>query len=163
MSNQNYVLVIDANKKPLSPCTPGVARSLLKAGKAKVFKLYPFVIILNKKVVEEPEQMQLKLDPGSKTTGIALVQKESLVFGAELVHRGQQIKEALASRSQLRRNRRKRKTRYRQPRFLNRTRKQGWLAPSLQHRVDSIMTWVIRLRKGYQRKAGQLDEVRWEV
>jgi 5-methylcytosine-specific restriction endonuclease McrA len=42
----------------------------------------------------------------------------------------------------LRRGRRNRKTRYRQARFLNRTRPDGWLAPSLQHRVETTMTWV---------------------
>lgn len=147
MSNQNYVLVIDAIQKPLNPCTPGVARNLLKAGKAAVFRRYPFVIILKKVVDAEPEPMQLKLDPGSKTTGIALLQKQALVFGAELSHRGQQIKYALLTRQSLRRGRRARKTRYRQARFLNRTRKKGWLAPSLQHRVNTVMTWVNRFRK----------------
>jgi len=91
--------------------------------------------------------MQLKLDPGSKTTGISLLQKQALVFGAELSHRGQQIKDALLTRQSLRRGRRARKTRYRQARFLNRTRKKGWLAPSLQHRVNTVMTWVNRFRK----------------
>lgn len=147
MSNQNYALVIDANKKPLNPCTPGVARGLLKAGKARVFRHYPFVIILTKIVDEEPKPMQLKLDPGSRYSGIALLQKSQLVWGAELQHRGQQIKDALTSRRQLRRSRRNRKTRYRQPRFLNRTRKSGWLPPSLRHRVETTITWVNRLLK----------------
>lgn len=97
-------------------------------------------------VVENPKPIQLKLDPGSKTTGIALVQQKKVVFAAELLHRGQQIKDALLSRRQLRRNRRNRKTRYRAARFLNRTRRSGWLAPSQQHRVDTIVTWVKRLR-----------------
>jgi 5-methylcytosine-specific restriction endonuclease McrA len=51
------------------------------------------------------------------------------------------------SRRQLRRGRRSRKTRYRQARFLNRTRPKGWLAPSLQHRVDTTITWVNKLIK----------------
>ena len=68
----NHVFVLDTNKKPLSPCSPGVARSLLKAGKAEVFRQYPFTIILKKEVESEKEKYQLKLDPGSKTTGIAL-------------------------------------------------------------------------------------------
>ncbi|MEH1932826.1 MAG: RNA-guided endonuclease IscB [Nostoc sp.] len=57
------------------------------------------------------------------------------------------IRDALTSRRQLRRSRRNRKTRYRKPRFLNRTRPQGWLAPSLQSRVENIKTWVNRLRR----------------
>lgn len=147
MSNPNYVLVLDTNRKPLNPCTSGVARSLLKAKKASVCRCYPFTIILNKAVEDNPEPMQLKLDPGSKTTGIALLQGEKVVWAGELTHRGQQIKDALESRRALRRGRRNRKTRYRAPRFLNRTRASGWLAPSLQHRVETTMTWVNRLRR----------------
>ncbi|HAZ45435.1 MAG TPA: HNH endonuclease [Cyanobacteria bacterium UBA11371] len=143
----NFVLVLDTNRKPLNPCTPGVARSLLKSGKAKVFRRFPFTIVLNKAVDDNPQPMELKLDPGAKTTGIALLQGEKVVFGAELIHRGQQIKDALESRRALRRGRRNRKTRYRKPRFLNRTRQSGWLAPSLGHRVETILTWVNRLRR----------------
>ncbi len=141
----NHVFVLDTNRKPLTPCKPGVARSLLNAGKAAVFRRYPFTIILKNVVHATPEPIELKLDPGSKVTGIALKQGNKIIFGAELQHRGQQIKDALLSRRQLRRGRRNRKTRYRQARFLNRTRPDGWLAPSLQHRVDTVLTWVNRL------------------
>jgi Restriction endonuclease len=71
-----------------------------------------------------------------------------------LIHRGYAIKSSLedcgdrhlACRA-IRRSRRNRKTRYRQARFLNRTRSRGSLAPSLQHRVETTLTWVLRLRK----------------
>jgi len=149
MSNStNYVFVLDASKKPLTPCKPGMAKSLLKAGKAKVFRRYPFTIILNKLVAEKHQGLQLKIDPGSKQTGFALVSLGGeVIFGMVLVHRGQQIKNALERRRTLRRGRRHRKTRYRQPRFLNRKRKKGWLAPSLMHRVLTVETWVNRLIK----------------
>ncbi|MEG5052787.1 MULTISPECIES: RNA-guided endonuclease IscB [unclassified Microcoleus] len=143
----NYVLVIDANKEPLSPCHPSVARRLLTDGKAAIFRRYPMAIILKKVVDTKPEPLTLKLDPGSKTTGIALVQGEKVMWGAELTHRGQAIKASLESRRSLRRSRRNRHTRYRQARFLNRTRPKGWLVPSLQHRVETIMTWVNKLIK----------------
>ncbi len=144
----NYVFVLDGNKRPLEPCTPGMARSLLKAGKAAVFRQYPFTIIL-KKVVDpqEVKQCQLKLDPGSKVLGIAILQDNKLIWAAELTHRGQQIKDSLESRRSLRSGRRARKTRYRKPRFSNRKRSYGWLAPSLEHRVLTTMTWVKRLIK----------------
>jgi 5-methylcytosine-specific restriction endonuclease McrA len=147
MSNTNFVLVLDTNRKPLNPCAPGVARGLLKSGKARVFRRFPFTIILNKAVDVTPQPMQLKIDPGSKTTGLALLQGDKVVWGGEITHRGQQIKDALDSRRALRRGRRNRKTRYRKPRFLNRTRSEGWLAPSLQHRVETTLTWVNRLRR----------------
>lgn len=144
----NHVFVLDANKQPLEPCTPGMARSLLKAGKAAVFRQYPFTIILNKAVQpKEFKQFQLKLDPGSKTTGIAILRGNKLIWAAQLTHRGQQIKDDLESRRSLRRSRRGRKTRYRKPRFLNRIREKGWLPPSLEHRVLTTMTWVNRLIK----------------
>ncbi|MEG3849104.1 RNA-guided endonuclease IscB [Microcoleus sp. herbarium19] len=141
----NFIFVLDTNKKPLTPCKPSMARKLLTAGKAAVFKRFPFTIILKKTVTATIESITFKLDPGSKTTGIALLQGEKLIFGAELTHRGQAIKASLESRRSLRRGRRNRHTRYRQARFLNRTRKKGWLAPSLQHRVEKTLTWVNKL------------------
>jgi 5-methylcytosine-specific restriction endonuclease McrA len=143
----NYVLVLDTNKKPLTPCKPAMARSLLKAGKAAIYRRYPFTLILKKEVYDQPKPCQLKIDPGSQTTGLALLLDNAVVWAGELTHRGQQIKDALTSRCQLRRGRRHRKTRYRPARFLNRTRPDGWLAPSLRHRVQTTMTWVNRLRK----------------
>jgi 5-methylcytosine-specific restriction endonuclease McrA len=144
----NYVFVIDSNKKPLSPCHPSVARKLLTQRKAVIFRRYPFTIELNKNVENlQSEPIELKLDPGSKTTGIALVQGNKVIWGAELTHRGQAIKMSLESRRSLRRSRRNRHTRYRQARFLNRKRSEGWLAPSLQHRVETSLTWVNKLIK----------------
>ncbi len=144
----NYVFVLDTNKRPLDPIHPGTARHFLNRGKAAVFRRYPFTVILKQARPDAPVQgLELKLDPGSKVTGIALKQGNKVIFGAQLQHRGQQIKDALLSRRQLRRGRRNRKTRYRQPRFLNRTRPDGWLAPSLQHRVDTVLTWVNRFRR----------------
>jgi len=139
------VFVIDANLKPLTPCSPGMARSLLKAGKAAVFRRYPFTLILKKAVDSNPDACQIKIDPGSKTTGIALLKNDLVIWAAELTHRGQQIKVALEKRRAVRRSRRNRKTRYRQARFLNRKRSEGWLPPSWQHRVDTILTWVKRV------------------
>ena len=143
----NLVFVLDTQKRPLNPIRPGLARKLLSNGKAAVFKRYPFTLILKVEVIAPQKPITLKLDPGSKTTGIALVQGEDVIFGAELTHRGQAIKASLESRCSLRRVRRNRQTRYRKAKFLNRTRPKGWLAPSLQHRVETTLTWVTRLTK----------------
>lgn len=143
----NLIFVLDSNQKQLTPCKPSMAHKLLTANKAAVFKRYPFTIILKKTVMATPEPITLKIDPGSQITGIALVQKEKVIFGAELTHRGQAIKASLESRRSLRRGRRNRHTRYRQARFINRKRSEGWLAPSLQHRIETTMTWVKRLIK----------------
>jgi len=143
----NFVFVLDTHKRPLNPIRPGMARKLLTTGKAAVFKRYPFTIILKVEVTSHQEPITLKIDPGSKTSGLALVQGESVIFGAELTHRGQAIKASLESRRSLRRGRRNRHTRYRKARFLNRVRPKGWLAPSLQHRVETTLSWVTRLMK----------------
>ena len=142
------VFVLDSNKKPLNPCHPGKARKLLDQGKASVFKRYPFTIILKEeKSNYVNNNYQLKLDPGSRITGLAILSGNNLIWAAELNHRGQQIRNALLSRRQIRRSRRTRKTRYRQPRFLNRKRPEGWLAPSLMSRVHNVITWINRLTK----------------
>ncbi|MEH2193070.1 MAG: RNA-guided endonuclease IscB [Nostoc sp.] len=144
----NFVFVLDTNKQPLSPIPPGQARRLLKMQQAAIYRRYPFTIILKYAVPNTGiEPHQLKIDPGSKTTGLAIMQGEKVVWGAELTHRGQQIKNDLESRHAIRRNRRNRKTRYRKPRFLNRSRSQGWLAPSLNSRVENILTWVNRITR----------------
>jgi 5-methylcytosine-specific restriction endonuclease McrA len=145
----NYAFLIDQNKTPLNPVHPSQARKLLDSGKAVVFRRYPFTLIL-KRVIENPNvyPLALKIDPGSKFTGIALVTNQgNVIWAMELQHRGQQIKDALEHRSSVRRGRRNRNTRYRQARFLNRKRPERWLAPSLRHRVLTVETWVKRLMK----------------
>jgi 5-methylcytosine-specific restriction endonuclease McrA len=107
----------------------------------------------------------VKLDPGSKTTGIAVINDTTgqVVWAAELTHRGQQIRDRLLARRAIRRNRRQRKTRYRQPRFLDRRRPSGWLPPSLQHRVLTTLTWVARLRRWAPIAAISLELVRFDT
>jgi 5-methylcytosine-specific restriction endonuclease McrA len=145
------VFVLDKDLQPLDPCHPARARELLKKGRAKVYRRYPLTIVMQDRVVENSttHPHRLKIDPGSKVTGVAIVQAcTGRVIGAlEIHHRGQQVKNALESRRALRRGRRSRKTRYRKPRFLNRRRRKGWLPPSLESRVANIETWVRRLRK----------------
>lgn len=144
----NFVFVLDTDKHRLNPMHPGQARRFLKQGKAAVYRMYPFTIILQQSVPNRSTQpCQIKLDPGAKVSGLAVLQGERIVWGAELTHRGFAIRDALSARRALRRSRRTRKTRYRQPRFLNRTRPKGWLPPSLTSRVENLLTWVKRLIK----------------
>ncbi len=145
----NFVFLIDANKTPMNPIHPSHAKKLLDSGKATIFRQYPFTLIM-KRVVDNivVYPLTLKIDPGSKFTGIALVNNRSeVIFGMELKHRGQTIKASLSARSCVRRGRRARHTRYRPARFLNRTRVIGWLAPSLNHRLKTTLTWVNKLIK----------------
>jgi 5-methylcytosine-specific restriction endonuclease McrA len=144
------VLVLDQEMRSLMPCTPARARLLLKQKKAAVLRRYPFTLILRDarpKAVVQP--LRLKIDPGSKTSGLALTSDATgeVVWAAELTHRGQQVHQALQKRAAVRRGRRQRHTRYRKPRFLNRRRPKGWLPPSLISRVRNVETWVARLRR----------------
>ncbi|NEO55056.1 MAG: HNH endonuclease [Okeania sp. SIO3B5] len=146
MLNRNSVFVLDTNKKPCDPIHPGKARRLLSEGLAAVFRNYPFTIIL-KSESKPTKKYRIKIDPGARYTGLALLSDTDLVWCAELEHRGFEISEALRERRQVRRSRRNRKTRYRKARFLNRTRTKGWLPPSLISRVRNIKSWVDKLIK----------------
>lgn len=141
------VFVLDKNKRPLAMCHPARARKMLKNGKASVYRKAPFTIIL-KKAVPETESSgtgyRLKIDYGSRHTGLALLKEDRAEWLAVLDHRTD-IKEKLDKRRGYRKRRRNKNLRYRKPRFDNRTRKEGWLPPSLQSRVDNIITWVKRL------------------
>jgi len=143
------VCVLDRDKKPLDPCHPARARQLLRSGRAAVFRRYPFTIILRDRTLEGSvvHPHRVKIDPGSKVTGLALVREDTnrVVWAAEVEHRGEQIKRRLLERRALRRARRNRKTRYRKPRFDNRRRPDGWLPPSLRSRVENAVTWTKRL------------------
>ncbi|MBK8755163.1 MAG: HNH endonuclease [Candidatus Competibacteraceae bacterium] len=146
----NSVFVISSTKKPLMPCRPARARKLLTAGRAAVYRMQPFTLILNDRAEGDIQPIEVKVDPGSKTTGIALVghfeqQGAGVLWGANLNHRGQAIKNNLESRRSLRRGRRGRKTRYRQARFLNRTRKAGGLPPSIESRVVNTESVIRKL------------------
>ncbi len=145
------VFILDHNKKPLMPCHPARARKLLKNGKAAVYRRYPFTIIMKCRVGGDLQPIEIKFDPGSRTTGIALVghfdRGSEVIWAGNLNHRGLQIKRNLDSRRAVRRSRRNRKTRYRPARFLNRRRPRGWLPPSLRSRVDNVKNWMIKLSR----------------
>ena len=108
ITKPNHVLVVDANKKPLTPCKPSMAKKLLKAKKAAVYRRFPFTIILKKECLPNKQKLELKIDPGSKTTGLSLILNNALIWCGELNHRGSLIKKKLESRRASRRLRRSR-------------------------------------------------------
>ena len=162
----SLVLVVDEARRSRPPVHPGYARWLLSHGKAAVLHRAPFTLILKLTYPEEvSSQLRLELDPGSKTTGLAVVDDGSgqVVWAAELTHRGEQVKHALDQRRGVRRSRRQRHTRYRAPRFRNRKRKPGWQPPSRLSRVQNVMTWVARLRHWCPIGALSLERVRFDT
>jgi 5-methylcytosine-specific restriction endonuclease McrA len=154
------VFVLDKTGSPLQPCAPARARQLLRSGRAAVHRRTPFVIRLRDRTRQESvvQGVEVGLDPGSRFTGVSVfivtepddtepAAVRAGVFSIEVQHRGGQIREKLTARAALRRGRRTRNLRYRKPRFHNRTRPDGWLAPSLRHRVETTMSWVSRLQR----------------
>lgn len=141
------VFVLDKHKKPLMPCTEKRAKQLLTKGRAVVHMINPFVIRLKDVEVKNAmiQPCRIKIDPGSKVTGIAILQGEKVLFLIELHHK-QGIKKRLDARREHRKFRRS-KLRYRKPRFNNRRRKEGWLPPSLEARVQQIINIVKKLSK----------------
>ena len=143
------VLVVDKHKKPCNTISNAYARVLLFKKQAVIHKRFPFTIRLkNDNAVLKDRSYTVKLDPGSRTTGIAVVDdKDSVVMLAELEHKGHLIKKDLDKRRSLRQSRRHRKTRYRESRFLNRAKPKGWLAPSIKSRADNVINFIKKYKK----------------
>jgi len=163
------VLVLSSNKTPLMPCHSARARELLKNKKAAVYRRFPFTIILLEREVGEVQSIELRFDPGSKVTGIAIVGEfergNETLWAANLEHRGNAIKEALDKRRAVRRGRRNRKTRYRPARWANRANAKvdGRLMPSLLSRVYNIKTWTTRLSKYAPISSIAVETVRFDT
>ncbi|MBI2571474.1 MAG: HNH endonuclease [Candidatus Schekmanbacteria bacterium] len=163
------VFVLDKRKRPLMPCTEKRARKLLAAGRARVHRLYPFTIRLVDRVLEHRvvAPLRLKLDPGSRTTGVAIVREDGpaqhVLHLAEIEHRGETVRKHLEQRRNYRRRRRSTNLRYRAPRFANRRRREGWLPPSLRCRLDNVLAWVGRYRKLCPIGAVSVETVRFDT
>ena len=137
------VYVISQNGQPLMPTeNHAKVRILLKNKKAKVIKRCPFTIQLAYDSTNYTQDITLGVDSGSKHIGLSATTRNKVLFESDVELRND-IVNLLSTRRQNRRTRRNRKTRYRKPRFNNRRRKAGWLAPSVQNKVDSHLT-VIR-------------------
>lgn len=141
------VYVISKNGQPLMP-TENYAkvRLLLKNKKAKVIRKYPFTIQLAYDSTNYTQDITLGVDAGSKHIGLSATTKDKVLFESDVELRNN-IVDLLSTRRQNRRTRRNHKTRYRKPRFNNRRRKDGWLAPSVQNKVDTHLTVIRRVHE----------------
>ncbi|MBW5485094.1 RNA-guided endonuclease IscB [Streptomyces bambusae] len=163
------MFVLDKRGTPLQPTTPARARRLLKSGRAVVARHTPFVIRLKDRSVaaSEVDGGELGIDPGSKHTGIAVFTAQAGErrgrYGVQRDHRGALIRKKLEQRAAHRRGRRTRNLRHRAPRFFNRARPEGWLAPSLRHRVDVTVSWVDRLSRWAPVRAVHVERVAFDT
>ena len=128
------------------PCKPQAARQLLKEGSATVTQLKPFTIQLNISTGETTQSATMGIDPGYQHVAISVVGASEEFFSAEVLLR-KDIVDLNAERRSYRRNRRYRKTWYRKPRFQNRKKSDGWLAPSIKHKKDSIIKLIEFVKK----------------
>jgi hypothetical protein len=130
------VYVLNKNGRPLMPCSSRKARMLLSAGKATVAKRTPFVIRLVHGSSGYVQPVTMGMDSGFTHVGISVVTGTKEIYAADVELR-KDLVDLNSERRMYRRNRRNRKTWYRQPRFDNRRKPEGWLAPSIQHKLDS--------------------------
>ena len=79
------VYVISIGGKPLMPCTPVIARLLLKQGKAKCIKRTPFTIKLLYETARYTQELALGIDTGSSKVGSAVVnEKNEVVYLSQI-------------------------------------------------------------------------------
>jgi 5-methylcytosine-specific restriction endonuclease McrA len=151
------VFVLDQRKRPLMPCSERRARLLLSRKRAIVHRLWPFTIRLKDRSREasQVQPIALKLDPGSKTTGMALVRAEQTQEGE--VHR------ALQRRAGYRHRRRSANLRHRPPRFAHRVRPKGWLPPSLCSRIGNVLTWTRRYGRWTPLSRIEIERVKFDT
>ena len=136
------VYIIDIDNNPLMPTERhGHVRRLLRDGKACVVKRTPFTIKLNYRTTTYVQEVRLGIDAGTQHIGVSATTNSKELFSSEVMLR-KDIVDLLSTRREQRKTRRNR-LRHRKARFNNRKRKDGWLAPSVQNRVDAHLK-VIR-------------------
>ncbi len=161
------VFVLDKRKRPLMPCTEKRARLMLERGRAVVHQRFPFTIRLKDRVGGEIQPVRIKVDPGASASGMAVVREDGpvqhVLHLAEIQHRGKVVKKHLQQRANYRRRRRSKNLRYREKRFDNRRRADGWLPPSLQSRMNNVLSWVDRYRRLVPVTGISIENVRFDM
>jgi 5-methylcytosine-specific restriction endonuclease McrA len=161
------VFVLAKGGAPLMPCHPARVRKLLAVGRAQVVQATPFTIRLIDRSAGDVQPVRIKIDPGAKKTGLAVVRQEEttqhVLHLSEIEHRGELVRKKLQQRAGYRRRRRSANLRYRAPRFDNRGRPAGWLPPSLRSRADNILSWTGRYMELCPVSAISLERVRFDM
>ena len=139
------VYVLNVNGQPLMPTKRHrKIRMLLNSNKAKVINRCPFTIQLLYETTNNVQEITLGVDSGSKTVGLSATTESEELYAAELTLRND-IVELLSTRRELRNSRRNRKTRYRECRFLNRKKEDGWLPPSIENKINTHITAINKI------------------
>lgn len=159
----NYVFQLNYNRQSLDMIHSARARQLQKQGKAATIRRYPYALVRTNLILSPTTQEYiLKIDPGSVWTGFAIQRGQDIVWRMELKHRGLQIKLDLQKRTGFRKRRRSCNLWYRKAKF-NRHKPEGWLAPSLLHRLLTVETWIKRLIRLCPIKSIEIEQVRFDT
>jgi len=139
------VYVLNIREGPLMPTNCRKARLLLKRGRAVVVKRFPFTIKLLYTTGENRQKVTCGIDSGYSNIGFSCISnKEELIRGKTELDNF--TSKRLTEKRMYRRNRRNR-LRYREPRFMNRRRKEGWVPPSTERRYNSHINLVNQLKQ----------------
>ena len=168
------VIAVDKHKKPVGFVTEKRARELMEARRACIYRYFPTVIILmdkDRRDMVDPPSFRIKIDPGSIHTGMAIVCNETneVMLYMQIEHRAGDIKSALLTRNQMRRNRRNRETPYRHCKYPNKgtggedTGKKDQLPPSVQSIVDNIINITNKLMRFINITECSFEAVRFDT
>ncbi len=140
------VFVLNIENKPLMPCKSAKARHLLKDNKAEVVSIKPFTIRLKFECENTTQNIVLGIDSGYKYVGFSANTNTFELISGQLKLRTD-VSKKLTKRRMYRRLKRN-KLWYRKPRFLNRvkSKKKGWLAPSIRHKIDTHIRLINKIK-----------------
>lgn len=140
------VYVLSKSGKPLMPTKRlGLVRHMLKDGRAVIAGRNPFTIQLTYASSEFTQPVEVGVDAGYQHIGVSVKTENEELFAAEYTLLKDEKQKHDAQRM-YRRNRRNHK-RYRAPRFNNRKKEEGWIAPSLEHKADTHIRLVENICK----------------
>ncbi len=139
------VPVLNMRGKPLMPTTPGKARILLQQRKATVIQRSPFTIQICYLTGNYTQNIKLGIDAGYSTIGFSTVTEKSELLSGELTLR-KRVSKFIEQKRHYRRARRNRLW-HRKPRFNNRSKLEGWFAPSIQHKLETHLRLIKKLAK----------------
>lgn len=143
------VFVLDVYGNPLMPTSKiGKVRKWLKNGEAKIHSYEPFFTIqLTKKVENHSQNLTLGIDTGYSFIGYSIINSDT---GCEMIGGHLELDSNISQRisaKSMYRNQRRSRLRYREPRFDNRSKKENWLPPSTQQKIDKHIQLINKLAK----------------
>ena len=137
------VAVLSKTGIRLMPTSSYRARKLLAKGKAVICGYRPFTIRLTERETGDVQQIELAVDTGYSHVGNSLKTAKHEYAAVEIRPLADE-RQRYNDRRMYRRQRRSR-LRYRAPRFDNRRRPEGWLAPSIRNRMEQNAAMIRKI------------------